>query len=59
MTKPELDVLLDKLGLKVPETERDDLVAAAHYAEEMAASVKKPRLDTIEPAHIVSFLEGK
>jgi aspartyl-tRNA(Asn)/glutamyl-tRNA(Gln) amidotransferase subunit A len=28
MTRQELDIFLDKLGLRVPENERDDLIAA-------------------------------
>lgn len=58
MTKQELDIFLDKLGLKVPETERDELVTAAYYIEKMAASIKKPLLNTTESAHVVSFPKG-
>lgn len=55
MTREELDVALSKLGLNVPEAERNELVNAAHFIEEMAVSVKKPRPSSTEPAHIVFF----
>jgi len=35
-------VALSKLGLNVPEAERNELVNAAHFIEEMAILVKKP-----------------
>jgi hypothetical protein len=58
MTKQELDILLDKLGLKVPDIERDELLAAFPFIKKMADSVKKPLLDLTEPAHLVSLPKG-
>ncbi len=58
MTRQELDATLARLGLKVPEAERNDLVDAVRFIEEMAASVKKPRSVAAEPAHIVTFPKG-
>lgn len=59
MTRQELDAALTRLGLKVPEAERDDLANASRFIEEMAASVKKPRSVAAEPAHIVLFPKEK
>jgi len=55
MTRQELDAALVRLGLKVPEAERDDIAAAAHLVEEMAALNRKPRAVGAEPAHTVAF----
>jgi hypothetical protein len=57
MTRQELDATLARLGLKVPEAERDGILGAAKYIEEMAALVKKPRAIGAEPAHTVAFPE--
>jgi hypothetical protein len=57
MTRQELDAALARLGLKVPEAERDGIAGAAKYVEEMAALVKKPRWVGVEPAHTVAFPE--
>jgi hypothetical protein len=58
MTRQELDLVLARLGLDVPEKEREELVAAADYVEKMTALVKKPRAVGAEPAHTVAFPEG-
>ena len=60
MTRAELDVALARLGLAVPEGERDALAAAAHFIEEMAARLRPPggRDVAAEPAHVVRFPEG-
>jgi hypothetical protein len=47
MTRKELDAALARLGLNVPETERDEIL------------VKKPRWVGAEPAHTVAFPEKK
>ena len=39
MTRQELDYALARLGLDVPEKERDELVGAAAYIEKMAELV--------------------
>ena len=55
MTRQELDAALARLGLDVPEKERNDLVANVHYIEKMAELVKKPRWVGAEPLHTVEF----
>ncbi|HTZ36370.1 MAG TPA: hypothetical protein VMB84_10125 [Stellaceae bacterium] len=55
MTRQELDAALARLGLDVPEKERDELVANARYVEEMVRLVRKPRAVGAEPAHTVAF----
>jgi hypothetical protein len=57
MTRQELDAALARLGLDVPEAERDAIAANAHFVEKMAELVKKPRLVGAEPAHTVAFPE--
>jgi hypothetical protein len=55
MTRQELDAALARLGLDVPEKERDEILAAAPLYEDMARRVKKPRHVGAEPAHTVCF----
>ena len=55
MNEQELNILLKRLGLHVPKNEQGDLLAASLFIEKMSASVKKPFLDTTEPAHVVLF----
>jgi hypothetical protein len=57
MTRQELDAALARLGLDVPEAERDEIAAAAEYYAEMARLVKKPRPVGAEPAHTPAFPE--
>jgi len=59
MTRQELDAALARLGLDVPEKERDEIAAAAHLYEAMATIVKKPRWVGAEPAHTVAFPDGE
>ena len=60
MTRAELDAALARLGLDVPEKERQELVAATHYIEQMQARLRPPggRDVAAEPAHVVKFPEG-
>jgi hypothetical protein len=58
MTRAELDAVLARLGLDVPEAERDEIAANTGYAEKMAELVKKPRWVGAEPAHTVTFPKG-
>ena len=58
MTRQELDVALARLGLAVPEGERDEIAAAAHYIAELAARLRTPREISAEPAHVVRFPEA-
>jgi hypothetical protein len=60
MTRAELDAALARLGLDVPEKERDEIAAAAHFIAEMAARLRPQdgRNVAAEPAHVVRFPEG-
>jgi hypothetical protein len=60
MTRAELDAVLARLGLAVPEDERDEIVAAAHLIEAMVARLRPAggRGVAAEPAHTVRFPEG-
>ena len=58
MTRAELDAVLARLGLNVPEKERDEIAANTLYIEKMAELVKKPRWVGAEPAHTVAFPKG-
>jgi len=55
MTRQELDAALARLGLDVPDKERDEILKAAPLYAEMARLVKKPRAVGAEPAHTVAF----
>ena len=60
MTRQELDAAIARLGLDVPEKERDEIAAAAHVVKDMVARVRPSggRDVTAEPAHVVRFPEG-
>ena len=58
MTRQELDAALARIGLPVPEDERDAIAAAARYLNEMQALLRPKREVGDEPAHTVSFPEG-
>jgi hypothetical protein len=60
MTRAELDAVMARLGLEVPEREREEIVAAAPLIEDMLARLRPPggRDVTAEPAHVVRFPEG-
>ena len=60
MTRQELDAALARLGLDVPEKERDEIAAAAHLVEDMVARLRPVggRDVAAEPAHVVRFPEG-
>jgi len=58
MTRQELDAAFARLELDVPEKEREEILAAAPFYEEMARLVKKPRPVGAEPAHTPAFPEG-
>jgi hypothetical protein len=55
MTRAELDAALARLGVDVPEKERDDILTAVPLYEEMARLIKTPRWVGAEPAHTVAF----
>lgn len=60
MTRTELDTALARLGLDVPQGERDEMIAAAHFIAEMAARLRPPegRDVAAEPLHVVRFPEN-
>jgi hypothetical protein len=57
MTRQELDLALTRLGLQVPEAERDGIAGAVRFIDEMTAANRKPRPVGAEPAHTVAFPE--
>ena len=59
MTRAELDMTLARLGLAVPDKERDDIAAASALVEEMVARLRPAggRDVMAEPAHVVKFPE--
>ncbi|MGE3782516.1 MAG: hypothetical protein AB7H71_07220 [Alphaproteobacteria bacterium] len=60
MNRAELDAALGRLGLDVPEKERDEIASAAHFIAEMAARLRPQggRDVAAEPAHVVQFPES-
>ena len=52
MTRAEVEAALARAGLDVPERERAEIAAAAHFIEEMAQRVRGKRAMSAEPAHI-------
>ena len=60
MTRAEFDAALNRLGLDVPEKEREELAGAAHHIADMVARLRLPggRNVAAEPAHVVKFPEG-
>jgi hypothetical protein len=59
MDRAELDMALARLGLDVPEKERDEIASATHFIAEMAARLRpqEGRNVAAEPAHVVRFAE--
>ena len=57
MTRQELDAALARLGLDVPEKERDEIAAATHLLEDMQTRLRPlgGRDVAAEPAHVVRF----
>ena len=60
MTRQQLDAALARLGLDVPENERDEIAAATRLLEDMQARLRPPggRDVAAEPAHVVRFPEA-
>jgi hypothetical protein len=60
MTRQQLDAALARLGLAVPDSERDEITAATHLLEDMQARLRPPggRDVAAEPAHVVRFPEA-
>jgi hypothetical protein len=58
MTRAELDAALARLGLDVPEKEREEILAQAPLLEAIRARLRPPgRSVMAEPAHVVKFPE--
>jgi hypothetical protein len=58
MTRQKIDAAMARLGLAVPEKERDELAGASKYVEEMARLVGKPRSVGAEPLNTPQFPEN-
>ena len=60
MTRAELDAALARLGLDVPEKERDEIAAATPLLEDVQRRLRPPggRNVAAEPSHVVRFPEG-
>jgi hypothetical protein len=52
MIPAEVEAALARAGLDIPEREKLEIIAAAHFIEEMAARVRQQREMGAEPAHI-------
>jgi hypothetical protein len=52
MTPAEVEAALARAGLDIPEREKPEIAAAAHFITEMAARVRGKREMSAEPAHI-------
>jgi hypothetical protein len=60
MTRQELDAALARLGLDVPEKERDEIAAATQLLEDVQSRLRPAggRDVAAEPAHVVRFPEA-
>ena len=52
MNRGEVEAALARAGLEIPEREKPEIAAAAHFIEEMAARLRPKREMGAEPAHI-------
>jgi hypothetical protein len=52
MTRTEVEAALARAGLEVPDRERAEIAAAAHFIEEMTERVRGKRAMGAEPGHI-------
>jgi hypothetical protein len=52
MTREEVERALARAGLAIPEREKPEIAASAHFIEEMARRVRGKRDMSAEPAHI-------
>ena len=60
MTRAELDAALARLGLDVPEKEREEVLSQVPLLDAMRARLRPAAGRDVgaEPAHIVKFPEG-
>ena len=52
MTRAEVETALARAGLEIPEREKPEIAAAAHFIAEIAERVRVKREIGAEPAHI-------
>jgi hypothetical protein len=52
MTRAEVEAALARAGLDIPEREKVEIAAAAHFVEEMAERLRRRRDMAAEPAHV-------
>lgn len=52
MTHAEVETALARAGLDIPEREKAEIAAAAHFVEEMVERLRRRRAMAAEPAHI-------
>jgi hypothetical protein len=52
MTRADVEAALARAGLDIPEREKAEIAAAAHFVEEMAERLRRRRTMAAEPAHI-------
>jgi len=52
MSRQEVETALARAGLDVPEREKPEIAAAAHFVTEMATRLRTDRKMGAEPAHI-------
>ena len=52
MTPGEVEAVLARAGLEIPQREKPEIAAAAHFIAEMVALVRTNREIDAEPAHI-------
>lgn len=52
MSRQEVEAALARAGLDVPEQEKPEIAAAAHFIAEMAARLRTKRKMSAEPAHV-------
>ena len=52
MTRAEVEAALARAGLDIPEREKPEIAAAAHFVEEMVVRLRRNREVAAEPAHI-------
>jgi hypothetical protein len=52
MTPEEVEAVLARAGLEIPEREKPEIAAAAHFIAQMVALVRNRREMAAEPAHI-------
>jgi hypothetical protein len=55
MTLEELKMILDRLGLEVPEAELNDIVKAVRFIDEITSRTRQLKSNATEPAQMFSL----